>query len=219
MLEWADDMLHFADMLGLKRFSIWGASGGGPYALACARAMPERVVLVVLESSVGPFERAGVEKGMNVMNRLGSAFAAHAPFAITRKLADLVGAGIRNFPGFFYLLLMAGSSASDRDKLRRPEVKKRALRMSAEPFRSGGEGWAWEERMIALPWEFDPEDVGGEVRLYHGEEDKAVPASMARRLEKRLPNCLATYLPSVGHQFDKQVLGDIFEELFPGGQR
>ena len=38
------DLEHLADRLGLGRFAVVGVSAGGPYALACARALPERAI-------------------------------------------------------------------------------------------------------------------------------------------------------------------------------
>ena len=35
-----------ADTLGIDKMAVIGLSGGGPYSLACAAAMPDRVVAV-----------------------------------------------------------------------------------------------------------------------------------------------------------------------------
>ena len=50
----ADDMSAFADALGLRRFAVIGVSGGGPYAVAAAAAMADRIALLALISPVGP---------------------------------------------------------------------------------------------------------------------------------------------------------------------
>jgi pimeloyl-ACP methyl ester carboxylesterase len=42
----ADDTVAVADSLGVHRFAVLGASGGGPYALACAARHPDRVAAV-----------------------------------------------------------------------------------------------------------------------------------------------------------------------------
>src|SRR5690349_17755133 len=52
--DWADDAAVVADRLGHDRFASVGLSGGGPYALACAHEMPERVAVVGLLGSVCP---------------------------------------------------------------------------------------------------------------------------------------------------------------------
>jgi pimeloyl-ACP methyl ester carboxylesterase len=40
----ADDLATIAEILGIDKMAVIGLSGGGPYALGCAAAMPDRVV-------------------------------------------------------------------------------------------------------------------------------------------------------------------------------
>jgi len=56
ILDWPADVTQLVDALGLQRFAVTAHSSGGPYALACALAMPERVTAVVLASSVVPLD-------------------------------------------------------------------------------------------------------------------------------------------------------------------
>src|SRR5689334_2986192 len=49
-----DDVRAIADALGLDRFIVLGASGGGPHALACAALLPERVTGVATFASPAP---------------------------------------------------------------------------------------------------------------------------------------------------------------------
>ena len=51
----AGDVAQIADALGLDRFAVMGASGGGPAALACAALMPERVTGVVCLAGLAPY--------------------------------------------------------------------------------------------------------------------------------------------------------------------
>jgi pimeloyl-ACP methyl ester carboxylesterase len=46
---YARDIAELADALSLDRFIRWGASGGGPFALACAAELPKRVISVGME--------------------------------------------------------------------------------------------------------------------------------------------------------------------------
>ena len=43
LLDWPDTLVELADVLGIERFAVQGTSGGGPYALACAFRIPERL--------------------------------------------------------------------------------------------------------------------------------------------------------------------------------
>ena len=54
VLDFAHDLRVIADVLGIERFAVVGLSGGGPYTLACAAAMPERVVTAAVLGGVAP---------------------------------------------------------------------------------------------------------------------------------------------------------------------
>ncbi len=54
LLDWSSDVEQLADRLDLGRFRLVGHSGGGPHALACAAALPERITRVAAVSSVAP---------------------------------------------------------------------------------------------------------------------------------------------------------------------
>uniref|UniRef100_A0A8H7NIA3 AB hydrolase-1 domain-containing protein n=1 Tax=Bionectria ochroleuca TaxID=29856 RepID=A0A8H7NIA3_BIOOC len=44
IMDWTVDIRAFAEGMKLDRFAIIGGSGGGPYALACAHALPREMV-------------------------------------------------------------------------------------------------------------------------------------------------------------------------------
>src|SRR5262245_20326354 len=54
VFAFADDLRTIADTLGLDKFEVVGLSGGGPYTLACAAAMPDRIVSVGVLGGVAP---------------------------------------------------------------------------------------------------------------------------------------------------------------------
>lgn len=54
IMDWPADVQALAHHLSLSRFAIIGGSGGGPYALACARMLPQDIM-----SAVGIFVGAG----------------------------------------------------------------------------------------------------------------------------------------------------------------
>jgi pimeloyl-ACP methyl ester carboxylesterase len=52
--DYAADVEELADALGVERFSVIGVSAGGPFALACAWALPDRVVAAAAASPLAP---------------------------------------------------------------------------------------------------------------------------------------------------------------------
>src|SRR5246500_1369366 len=54
VLAFAEDIRTVADTLGIDKMAVVGLSGGGPYTLACAAAMPDRVVAVGVLGGVAP---------------------------------------------------------------------------------------------------------------------------------------------------------------------
>src|SRR5262249_12148451 len=66
----AKDVSTLAKELGLKRLLIWGISGGGPHALACAALLPDLVVAAAALASPAPYPAEGLDyfAGMGEMN-------------------------------------------------------------------------------------------------------------------------------------------------------
>jgi len=57
----AADAATIADALGIGQFAVMGHSGGGPYALAFAALLPERVLGVACISGLAPFGAEGLD--------------------------------------------------------------------------------------------------------------------------------------------------------------
>ena len=54
VLDWTGDLRILADSLGIDTFHVIGLSGGGPYTLAAAVAMPDRVLGLEVIGGVAP---------------------------------------------------------------------------------------------------------------------------------------------------------------------
>ncbi|MFD6463995.1 alpha/beta fold hydrolase, partial [Streptomyces roseolus] len=54
LADYTDTVAAIADHFDLERFAVLGASAGGPYALACAARLPDRVSKAVVVSSPAP---------------------------------------------------------------------------------------------------------------------------------------------------------------------
>ena len=69
LAEWPRDVAALADALGIGRFAVLGISGGGPFALACASLLPERVSACVTLGGVTDMGWPGAWDGYSEIER------------------------------------------------------------------------------------------------------------------------------------------------------
>ena len=55
LLDFPDDISQLAEALGIKQFSIFGVSAGGPYVAACAYKLGEQITNAAIVSGSAPF--------------------------------------------------------------------------------------------------------------------------------------------------------------------
>lgn len=78
--DWPLDVAELADALGLERFAVVGDSAGGPYALACAALMGDRVTRAGLVGTTTRFalkERPGAIAELDVEDRRAFQLVEH----------------------------------------------------------------------------------------------------------------------------------------------
>ena len=197
--DWTADVAELADALGIGRFIFIGGSGGGPYAAACARQIPERLSAVGIVSGLAPAGGPGVTAGMKVFLRSGLRLCGCFPRLgrlLLRSGAPMI---CRRPEAFLMTLVVAAASPPDRVVLRNSRVRRTVAACYAEAFRAGARGPAWDLTLYSRPWGFRLEDISIPVRLWQGQQDRTVPVAMAEYQERMIPDCRATYFPNEGH--------------------
>ncbi|HEY1266395.1 MAG TPA: alpha/beta hydrolase [Candidatus Binatia bacterium] len=198
LIDWPRDVAELADALRLERFSIAGISGGGPYALACARHIPDRLNATVVVCGVGPMESADACAGMSRLARRTFYLCRNAPWLLRAVFARTAWKLRRDAK--WYLANLAESLPEvDKKALLGSELKDVMVQSTIEAVRAGTRGSVWEGKIYASSWPFRLEDISAEVHLWHGELDETVPASMGRHQAQRLSNCHAHFYAGDGH--------------------
>jgi pimeloyl-ACP methyl ester carboxylesterase len=210
--DWPGDVAEAADLLGIDRFSVAGASGGGPYALACAWRLPDRVIRAAVLSGVGPFRVRGITRGMRWQNKVGFGLGARWP-ALARTISRSMQRGVTSRPEQTIEALARAMSEVDAAIVRRPEVRELLIADLTEAFRHGSDGAAWDIVLLGRPWGFPLREIGTEVHLWQGEADTLVPPAMGRYLASQLPNCHARMLSGEGHLLIIDRMPDLVDAL------
>jgi pimeloyl-ACP methyl ester carboxylesterase len=210
--HWPADVAEMADRLGIGSFSVAGASGGGPYALACAWRLPGRVTRAAVISGVGPYQVPGITAGMRWQNRVGFRLGSRWP-VLARALTRSMCRSVARSPERTIAAIAGALSAADAEIVRRPGVRSILAADITEAFRQGSQGAAWDIVLLGRPWGFSLQEIQPEVYLWQGEADTLVPPAMGRYLAEHLPSCHFTLLPGEGHLLIIDRMPDLIDAL------
>ncbi len=200
ILDWPDTVADIADRLGFEKFVVEGMSAGGPYALACALKIPGRLFACGLIDALPPPDMMAQTGPLLV--RTVWTLKKHFPRlflgCLRRLIADLgtdseaIAKRIRRWRSW--------ANDADRALLADPWLRDRLARLIAENLRQGADAACRGMATDLAPWGFDLERIAGPpIYLWHGEQDRIVPAAAARLLARALPHCQAKFYPGEGH--------------------
>jgi pimeloyl-ACP methyl ester carboxylesterase len=212
VLDFAADVRELIDVQGIERFAAVGVSAGGPYALALARQLGDRVDRVAVCSSLSPLCAPHRTPGMQPRIRIALTLLTRAP-GLCAALGDAVLPLIRRHPRLLSRVIAAHSAPGERERLRCPDEREAASSSFLDAAAGGVRGMIDDFITYSRPWGFSPAEVGVEVHLWHGAEDPLVPIDHALQLAMTLPRCRAFLDPDEGHHFFRRRLATILAVL------
>jgi pimeloyl-ACP methyl ester carboxylesterase len=187
ILDFADDLRHVVDQLGVEDFGLIGLSGGGPYVLATAYAMPERVGAALIMGGVAPSVGPEAPGGSIVaLARIFQPALAGLRTPLAFGLASAVRAA-RPFADPAIRLYARLSPEGDRRVFARPEIKAMFLDDLLNGSRPGLRAPIYDAVLFGRPWGFDVADVHVPVDWWHGDADHIIPLRHGQHMTQLLP--------------------------------
>ena len=179
----AGDVAQIVDAIGIDRFAVMGASGGGPHALACAALLPGRVVAAVTLAGPVPYTSdfdwyAGMV-APNGPRTAAQGREARARYAETEEFDE------NSFTAADYDALAGAWASLGAD--------------AGRAGRDGPDGLIDDDVALVSPWGFDVTRIETPVLLVHGGEDRVIPVSHSDWLVRRLPAAELWFRPRDGH--------------------
>jgi pimeloyl-ACP methyl ester carboxylesterase len=162
----ARDVAQLADALGVGRFAVMGASGGGPHALACAALLPERVVSVACLATLAPFGAEGLDWYAGMVGGGASLRAAERGRAARALFEETNEFDPASFTDRDYAALDGAWSSLGTD-----------VGMASA---AGSDGLIDDDVAYVTPWGFDVADIAAPVLFVHGGQDRVVPSSHSK---------------------------------------
>ena len=199
MLGFSDDLRTVADRLGIHEMAVIGLSGGGPYALASAHAMPDRVKVVGVLGGVAPTVGPdAIDGGLVSVGRhlapiisVGRVPIGIGLTATIRVVKPLASRGLDLFARF--------SPDGDRQLLGRPEFKAMFLDDLLNGSRKRFSAPLADVLLFSKDWGFELADVATPVQWWHGDADHIIPYAHGEHVVSRLPDATLWTLPGESH--------------------
>ncbi|MDR3576984.1 MAG: alpha/beta hydrolase [Anaerolineaceae bacterium] len=197
LMDWPADVCEFGDALDLGKFSVMGMSGGGPFAAACAYAIPERLHAAAIISGLGRFDLPCATENMGSGLQY---FKMAAGFPLLARLQmAMMAYGIKSSPEKMLAQIQSELPEVDKREFKKPGFAKTFMATTAESLRQGADKLVLEGGFYLRPWGFPLEGIRLPVYLWHGEADRDAPLAMGRHAAAAIPGCKATFLPGEGH--------------------
>jgi len=211
----AEDVRAISRALGFERCAVWGFSGGGPHALACAALLPELVAAAASIGSPAPADAPGFDY---LESMVGENRADVELFRSDRELWEQSGRRDRETRLDMTAAALAeawspGVSPGDGELLHSPfgAWLHRAMLAGLEP---SADGWIDDSAAFNEPWGADPASIAVPVKVWHGVDDRFVPVEHGRWLGANIPGAETDIRDGDGHlRVAALRIGDVHEWL------
>ena len=214
--DWGDDIALLANRLNLGRFSIVGVSGGGPYALACAARIPERLDGCALVCPLGPIYIDAVLKQMNLAVRTNLMIGKQPPWLGDLMFGGHTTAVLERWPNLVEDVRSLSAPAADRAVLKDKHTSDLLNQTIADAMRNGAPGARRDLYLYTHDWQIPIADITRSIHIWHGTDDGTVPIEHARWYADQLPDAQLVELPGEGHYsvpllFGQQILSNMLD--------
>jgi pimeloyl-ACP methyl ester carboxylesterase len=196
----AEDVRDIAGALGIDRLAVWGISGGGPHAIACAALLPDLVPAVGVLASVAPWGADGLDyfSGMGELNVQDTLLTLEDPVAARAKCEsdrlEMLTQTLPELMGFLATLLAPVDAA-----VLTGEMGQYLIDATRSGIGADSGGW-WDDGVAMLePWGFEIDAIRTPVLLLHGRQDRFVPFAHGQWLAGAIPGVQARLTDEDGH--------------------
>lgn len=196
--DYAADIADLAQALNLSCFGVVGISGGGPYAVALASQLPERVKALALVAPLAPVSRAEERRGVSLFHRFAFRGLPGVPGAV--PLAFLYFRGLLKVsPWLAARTMSARAETPDRKLLADPDIAADLARTFRAGLASGVKGAVLDMRCFCRGWRLDLGALNMPGRMWLGGQDRNVPLPAARKLARRIDTLDIIDIDDAGH--------------------
>ncbi len=198
LLDWPSVVEDLTAHLGVENFHVMGVSGGGPYVLAVAHALSDRLLSASVVCGAPPLKEVGTRE-LIWTYRLALWGQRYVPLLLAPGLA--ISARVLRMSQNSYPLRKYISSlgARDQEALKDPESFRIIMGSGRVGLQSPARAITHDGNIYSSDWGIELEKVEYPIHYWHGSLDVNIPPSMVQRFVSRLPHARLTVLEGEGH--------------------
>jgi pimeloyl-ACP methyl ester carboxylesterase len=196
----AEDVAAIAKALDLDRLFVWGVSGGGPHALACAALLPDLVIAAAALASPAPYGAGGLDwfAGMGEENIAEFGAALEGRDALEQFVEAATPGAVSAYSEALVQALRSLLSPVDVAMLTEG-IANYLISSTREGIKERRDGWVDDDIAFTTPWGFEPSQIRIPVMVMHGAQDRFVPVSHGKWLARNIVNADARLSANDGH--------------------
>jgi pimeloyl-ACP methyl ester carboxylesterase len=184
----AADVAAIGDAIGAGRFAVFGHSGGGPHALACAALLPGRVTAAVSMASPAPHDAEGLDW-----------YAGWSAYGVGEQQSAAAGREA-------LAQYLESAAEPELDELFIPaDIEALEGRwawvggVAGAAFAQGPDGMIEDLLAGAAPWGFALAGISVPALVVHGDADRMTPSAHGQWLAGQVPSAELRLIPGAGH--------------------
>lgn len=199
LASWPPRIAAFLDAMGIGAFAQLGVSGGGPYVLACASMLPERVTASAVLCGAVPLagrSRRGLHPLYRVLIPL-----RHLPgpwFTPAIRITARTVTRPPDKPPVSWILKTL-PEADRRLLMENREALRVVVDSIGEGVRQGGRGVMEDAAIYLQNWQLPLDRVARPIHYWHGGADHHISAEMAEDFVSTITHAKLHIEPGEGH--------------------
>jgi pimeloyl-ACP methyl ester carboxylesterase len=208
LVDWPKDVAHLATRVGIEKFAVLGHSGGGPFAVACAALLGDRVSAAAIVSGVGPLNGPHAFDSMKKSEQIQMKLSRRRSRIMRAACVSQMEA-FRHWPSWSLNMMTKQFALADRGILARANVRTTMELEATRLSRTTGRAVAQDLEIFTADWGFDLGAITVPVQIWQGDEDLSVAPAHAHAMHEAIPGSVLHEMPGAGHFFIFERLDEI----------
>ncbi|KAL9637421.1 MAG: hypothetical protein Q9164_002193 [Protoblastenia rupestris] len=198
--DYPNDISQLAKHLGTAQYNVFGQSGGGPYAVACAYGLPKDEILNVAVVAVAALS---AQKWIPSVMRFLTNWYLKDDKRLQKSLYRM----------YKYL------TEEDRAEITKPEAESLMMASLKAAYAQGPNGVIRDGQLYITPWDFELKDIQKEIKLFDGHKDDRTPLVFGRYYKANLPKAELIEFEDASHftvnRHDEEIMSKLVGSGLP----